>query len=290
MKPVQRTRDLIVSGSTPTEVRRMRRINKRLTWGAYVPRNLTPQEEYVARCQAVLDRLQPSAALAGPSAAAMYHLPLVGAVPSTVYVRNIVRGRYASDVEVLPDGPAMKHDGINLSAPEFTVFDCARLLCSRDALIVADGALAGDLCSVEQLRQVATDVTGRHGASRMRWVAANADPLAESPGETWTRLLATGLGYELRSQVQVRDGEREARLDFLVGGTLVALEFDGAIKYERKGAVKVILQLLRDGDLQALGYNVLHFVWLQLDNAKQLDARLRHAGAVPTRRPRSIGW
>ena len=287
---MKRIKDLRAGGSTKAEIQRVRRAEKPLTWGVYVPRGMTAKDEYLAKCHAVLDRLHPSAALAGPSAAAFYGLPLAGGVPSKVYVRNILRGRYAGDVEVLPEGPAMEYGGINISTPEATVFDCSRLLGSRDALIVADGALAGSLCTREELRRAADSMAGRHGASRMRWVVAKADPLAESPGETWTRLLATGLGFDLISQVQVTDGRREARLDFLVSGTKVALEFDGAIKYKRQGAVKVIQQLLRDGDLEAMGYTVLHFVWLQLSNPKQFDARLRHAGVVPVRRPCWTGW
>ena len=287
---MKRIKDLRAGGSTHAEIQRLRRSEKLLTWGVYVPHGMTAQDEYLAKCHAVLERLHPSAALAGPSAAAFYEIPLSGGVPSKVYVRNILRGRYAGDVEVLPAGPAIERRGVSISTPEATVLDCARLLGSRDALVVADGALAGSLCSREGLQRAADSMAGRHGASRMRWVAAHADPLAESPGETWTRLLATELGFDLTSQVHVRDEQREARLDFLVSGTKVALEFDGAIKYKRQGAIKVIQQLLRDGDLEAMGYTLLHFVWLQLSNPKQFDARLRHAGVLPVRRPHFLAW
>lgn len=287
---MKRISDLVADGATGAEVQRVRRTDKPLTWGAYVPQGLTPEQEYLAKCHAVMARLDPAAALAGPSAAFVYELPLVGGVPSEVFVRNIARGRYAGDVQVMPDGPCAEHRNFRLSAPEATVLDCARVLTARDALIVADAMLASGLCSVDGLRSAADEMVGRHGASRMRWVAASADPLAESPGETWTRMLANGLGYDLISQVEVRNGERAARLDFVIEGTRIAVEFDGAIKYKRKGEIKVILQLLRDGDLQELGYQVLHVVWQQLTRPAQLDARFRYAGAVPVRRPRMPSW
>ncbi len=268
----------------------MRRENKQLTWGCYVSKGLDPAEEYRLHCQAVLERLQPTAALAGPSAAVFHDLPLVGEMPSEVFVRNITRGRYAGDVVVLPDGPVEDCAGVAVSTPVTTVMDCARVLGSRDALIVADAALAGGLCSLDELHETAQSRSGCRGANRMRWIAANADPLSESPGETWTRLVATGLGFELTSQVEVRQAERAARLDFLVTGTMIALEFDGAVKYKRKGGIKIIQQLLRDGDLQAMGYTVLHFVWKQMSNSKQFEARLRYAGARPVLPAQQLAW
>lgn len=281
---------MLEGGSTTTEVERMRRENTRLTWGCYVPDGLDPAERYRQHCAAVLERLQPTAALAGPSAAVFHDLPLVGEMPGEVFVRNVTRGRYADDVVVLPEGPAADLVGVAVSTPATMVMDCARVLGSREALIVADAALAAGLCSQDDLQDAAHSSTGRRGAKRMRWVVANSDPLSESPGETWVRLVATGLGYELASQVEVRQAERAARLDFLVNGTMIALEFDGAVKYKRQGGVKVIQQLLRDGDLQAMGYSVLHFVWQQMSNTKQFDARLRHAGARPVRRARHMAW
>jgi hypothetical protein len=283
-------RDMLASGSTHADLQKVRRTAQRLTWGAYADEDIEGIERYAATCRAVMSRLQPSAALAGPSAAVFYDLPLAGEVPSKVYVRNIVRGRYAEDIQVMSDGPASDLGGLRISSPEMTVLDCARELSSRDALIVADAALAAGLCSQSQLAALAYDCAGRKGARRMRWVAEHADPLAESPGETWTRLLVTTLGYDVTSQVRVSHRDREARLDFLVDGTLVALEFDGAINYQRRGVVKVIAQLLRDGDLQELGYQVLHLVWSQLLKPQQLDARLRYAGASPVRRPRPLPW
>ena len=124
----------------------------------------------------------------------------------------------------------------------------------------------------------------------MRGVAANADPLSESPGETWTRTLVHQLGFDTTSQVYVTDGHREAWLDLLLSDGRIAIEFDGLIKYKKKGLAKVVQQALRDGDLQAMGYTVLHVIWKQLPNPGQLNKRLLYAGAVPVRRPRLLDW
>jgi hypothetical protein len=287
---VKRIRDLNDTGVGPAEIQRLRRTSSQLTWGFYTERGLDQRERYTLKCQAVLQRLQPAAALAGPSAALAWELPIPGPPPEPVFVRNIPRGTYAHDVRVLPEGPTELVGDLQVTSPIMTVVDCARLLSSRDALIVADAALAGGLCTVDDLHHAAQALVGRPGASRMRWVAANADPLSESPGETWTRTLVHQLGYDTTSQAYVTDGQREAWLDLLLSDGRTAIEFDGLIKYKKKGLAKVVQQHLRDGDLQAIGYHLLHVIWGQLSDPRKLNKRLLFAGAVPSRRPLLLDW
>ncbi len=261
-----------------------------LTWGVYTPRGLDPHDRYLLKCRSVLQRMQPSAALAGPSSAAVWDLPLLGRPPEKVYICNVPRGTYARDVCVLPESATQEVDGLNIASPVDTVMHCSRLLSSRDGLIVADATLAAGLCSLADLRAAAESRKGRPGASRARWVAQNADPLAESPGETWTRSIVRQLGYEVRSQVHVTNGSREAWLDFLIVDGQTAIEFDGLTKYRNRGLAKVIQQHLRDGDLQAMGLTVLHVIWSQLHNPWQLHKRLQSAGELPVRQPRLLTW
>lgn len=244
---------------------------------------------YAQRCFAALDRLQPGATLAGPSAAALLNAPLP-AVPRGVYVRNIPRGRYGAHLVVLPPGPALDFDGVLVSDPARVAADCVRMLPPRDALIVADALLAGGWCSTQDLAQVAADLCGTTKVQRVRWLAAHADPRAESPGETWSRLVLANLGYEVVSQHHVQLHQREAWLDLLIAGTFIAVEFDGKDKYERYGAHKIVAEKLRDGDLEEIGYRLLHVVWSQLHNPGQLDRRLRCAGGRPARRPVPLPW
>ncbi len=287
---MEQIRELRERGATAAEVQRVRRQMSPLTWGAYAERGLEQQARYLLKCRAVLRRLQPSAALAGPSAAAAWELPIPGRPPDQVYVRNIPRGTYARDVRVLPEAPTQLLGDLRVTSPSWTAVDCARLLSSRDGLIVADAVLAGSLCSTDELVAATQAIKGRPGAAHARWVCANADPLSESPGETWTRSLVRQLGYDVRSQAFVTDGRREAWLDLLLDDGRTAIEFDGLIKYKKRGLAKVIQERLRDGDLEAIGYNLLHVIWQQLSDPQQLDRRLRFAGVVPTRRPRLLTW
>lgn len=287
---MKRIRDLRASGVSAAEIQRIRRHESPLTWGVYAEHGLEQQARYLLKCRAVLRRLQPSAALAGPSAAAVWELPIPGDPPDDVYVRNIPRGAYARDVLVLPEAPTEVVGDLNVTSPLWTAVDCAKLLSSRDGLIVADAALAGSLCTVDELVAAAHSIKGRPGAARARWIAENVDPLSESPGETWARSLVRQLGYDVRSQAFVTDGHREAWLDLLLDDGRTAIEFDGLIKYKKRGLAKVIQEHLRDGDLEAIGYNLLHVIWQQLFNPLQLDRRLQFAGAVPIRRARLLPW
>lgn len=88
----------------------------------------------------------------------------------------------------------------------------------------------------------------------------------------------------------VTDGERSARIDLLIDGTMIGIEFDGMKKYATKTAGKVLQEKLRDGDLEILGYGLPHVVWQQVHDPARLDLRLRPAGAVPRRRPCPLRW
>lgn len=170
-----------------------------------------------------------------------------------------------------------------MTTPAWTVVGCARELSARQALMVADAALRRNLCTLEELEVLAPQLRGTHGIGRVRWVIDNADPAAESPGETWTRLVLRGLGYAPRSQVEIRSQDFLARVDFLLGETLI-VEFDGAVKYQGPEAMN---EKRRQARLEALGYRVLRVVWDQLADPDTLDRRLQAVGAerVTQRKP-----
>lgn len=290
---VFRTRELLADGATEYQVRRIRSKLAPLTWGVHVDPLVDPWERYRLKCREVLDRLKPGAALTGPSGAAFYDVPLLGTPPSLVYVSNIGHGRYARDIRLLPPTPVTEideHEGILLSTPAAMIGQCAWVLDCRRSLVVADAALASGLCTHNDLQTWAEAQAGRRNVGRLRWLIEHVDGQAESPGETLTRLAVTGLGYDVVSQHRVELADRLAFVDLLIEGTKVAIEFDGLIKYRKRGLAKVVQEHLREGELQALGYTLVRLVWQQLDDVDQLDRRLRAAGARPTRRRRQHPW
>ena len=276
---------MLAAGVPRREIERTRRENDRLRPGCYVPPGLEPWDRYRALCLAVLANLAPSAALTGPSAAALLEVPLPGGPPPWVTVRGVPRGRYGDYVRVL-NGPAAATlvDGVRLVEPAVVVADCARLINARDALIVADALLHEGRCAPVELQRVGEQSRGTRGAARVRWIAQHADALAESPGETWTRLVLAGLGYAATSQVVVSDGDFRARVDFMLADGRTVLEFDGAVKYRGPEAAvveTVMSEKERQAFLESLGHVVLRIIWRQLVDPAMIDRRLRFAGAVP---------
>ncbi len=206
--------------------------------------------------------------------------------------RGVMRGGYGRGVKVVAGGQAVLVDnrGTRVTSVAWTVADCARLLSRRDALIVADAALHLGLCSIAELEAVVAAMGRAKRVGRLRWVIANADPRAESAGETWMRMVVRDLGYSVVSQFGVvADGHRH-RIDLLLEGSRVGLEFDGFIKYDRADedpeevvARTVVEEKRRQARIEGLGYRLLRVLWEQLFDPRGLDRRIRHAlgDAVP---------
>ena len=93
------------------------------------------------------------------------------------------------------------------------------------------------------------------------------------------RMVALDLGYELLLQVPVHDRGFHARLDALIEGTALVLEFDGLVKYEDRAEAGKVLQAEkeRQARIEAMGFIVLRVTWSQLADPGLLDRRIRSA-------------
>lgn len=265
-------------GVSMWEARAARKRAVRVRRGLYVDSVTDEWERYRLQSGAVLAALAPTAFLAGPTAAVMRDLPMVGEPPAKVFVRGVPRGRYGQDVKVINGAQAAfdAHEGLRLASPAWMVADCARVMSRRDALIVADAAVRESMCRSLDIAEVATQLTGCTGVDGVRWVARHCDAGAESPGESWLRMVVTGLGYEVQSQVTVG----RSRVDLLITGTRVILEFDGAVKYQPgswQGSQSMLNEKRRQAELEAAGYIVLRVIWDQLSDPVRLDRRIRAA-------------
>jgi hypothetical protein len=289
---VFRRNDLVKDGLPRPEVEALCGEALRIRRGLYVPKDGDPKTVYTQRYSAALAAVKPGAALAGPTAAFHWGIPMVD-VPDEIVLRGLSRGKYAGGVRALHgEAEYTLHDGVPVTTPAWTVIDCARLLSRRDGLIVADAALHEGLCSMDQLWDTLRGAGSLRGITRARWVVANADPASESPGETWTRMVLRDLGYDVTSQFHVHDGEFHAYVDLMIDGTRLGLEFDGAVKYRgehKKQAENAVLrEKIRQGRLEELLYDILRVVWGQLSNPAALDRRIRSKGVVPRNRPRAV--
>ncbi|KQU67528.1 type IV toxin-antitoxin system AbiEi family antitoxin domain-containing protein [Phycicoccus sp. Root101] len=147
-------------------------------------------------------------------------------------------------------------------------------------VVAADAALHGQAATTDDLRAAADRLLpGLRGRARVRRVLAAMDPLAESPGESRTRLVLSALGLPVESQVVVRDeqGGFVGRVDFLVAGRVV-VEFDGAVKYGgADGRDGLVAEKRREDRLRSLGYEVVRLTWADLAHPARMLAQIRAA-------------
>ena len=123
-------------------------------------------------------------------------------------------------------------------------------------------------------------------------VLSLASALSESPGESWTRLVLAGLGVEAEQQAEIRgpDGRFVARVDFLVRGERLVIEFDGAMKYDGlEGRRALVSEKRREDELRSLGYRVVRLTWADLADPGRVLALLRRGVHQRTSRPSAYG-
>ena len=95
---------------------------------------------------------------------------------------------------------------------------------AHSALLAADAAVGRGLVSPRQFEVAAAEVPmGTRGSRAVCLALAEVDGRHESPGETRAATVCRELGYVLEPQVWIGPW----RVDFLIAGTTVVLEFDG---------------------------------------------------------------
>ncbi|NUO34778.1 MAG: DUF559 domain-containing protein [Dermatophilaceae bacterium] len=162
-------------------------------------------------------------------------------------------------------------------------------LRSRRALLVAgDAALHAGITSREEIGAATDALAGHRGIVAARAVVGLLEPLHESPGETLTAWLLHQLGHRLVPQFEVPGTEehslhgRPYRVDFLVEGTRVVVEFDGRVKYADREVV--FAEKKREDRIRTLGYEVVRLTWDDLRDPERVRRLLVAALARAARR------
>jgi very-short-patch-repair endonuclease len=146
-------------------------------------------------------------------------------------------------------------NGLLLTTPVRTLYDCARWLAPAERLVVADAFVHDGLVAAEELSAYRNAHKGIRDVRRIDEVLRMLEPLSESPMETRLRhlLIAAGLPRPTAQHV-VRDstGAFVARLDLAYLGPRLAIEYDGAFHWDQR----------REDDrrrdaVRALGWTVL---------------------------------
>lgn len=293
---------------THTDLRQLRRAidDGRLTRirrGAYVDTAawtaLGGREQHLLLARAVLADAAIEPVLAGPSAAAVWGMPMLdygmevsiqerwkGGGRSAPGVRRIAAG----DQSVLPE----RRDGYLVTSVARTALELTR----REPFARAVGAMDWALWRRNPVAVTKAEVRGelerlpqRFGTERALRVLRFASDLSDSLGETWYRGLAHELGFVppvLQKEFLI-DGKRYLT-DYWWPGVNVAGEFDGKGKYLRSwklgddpGEV-VWREKRREDALRTAVRTVVRPVWADLFDPDRVARDLTAAGVPRMRR------
>lgn len=197
------------------------------------------------------------AIIAGSAAAAIH-----GArwVPDDVMIELIYahtrppRSVIARD-DLLFDDEIQRVDGLPVTRPARTGFDLGRRGPLVDAVARLDALSAATGFTAEDVRAMA----GRHrhtrGLRHLERALEHFDPGAQSPKETWLRLLLMDEGFP-RPQTQIPvlgpDGRRKYFLDMGWEDLMLAVEYDG-----EQHATQIGYDIARNEYLAAAGWTVV---------------------------------
>lgn len=179
-----------------------------------------------------------------------------------------------------PVQPAMTTavDGLVTVVPALACLQVASVFGAEAGLVCTDSALRTGVCTMDELRVLNRHPQLRTGGRLVRLVTELADGRRESAGESRSAWVAHQLGFpRLVPQVVIRDehGVVVARVDFVVEGARVVVEFDGMLKYDAPGVLAA--EKAREDRLRELGYEVVRLTWDDLNRPAVVRAKLRAA-------------
>lgn len=252
----------------------------------YVPRDaeLTP----IVRAKAAWLRTRGHGVLAGFSASALHGARWIDPNrPATVIDTNRRRtpGLQVWAGRMAPE-ESCRVDGIAVTTPVRTAIDLARRYPLTTAVPAIDALVRATRISIGHVL-AATRHPGRHGMERVRQALELVDPGAESPRETWLRLLIIRAGFprpqtqlpvhnEYGALIGVVDlGWRELRL---------AVEYDGG--HHRMSRERFDRDIRRMDEMIELGWTVLRVT--AVDTEATVLRRLRLAWDRQTARRRDV--
>ena len=125
--------------------------------------------------------------------------------------------------------------GVRVTTPLRTALDLGCHLRRREALAALDQFMRHHDLDSEQLRRESVRFFRRRGVVQLRRLIPLADPRAESPRESWTRLEIIDAGLpcpEPQYWIEI-DGVPTYRLDLAYPRLRVAVEYDGDEFHQR---------------------------------------------------------
>lgn len=289
-----------LAGLSESRLREAARLGQiyRLGPGAYAAtaaRELGEWDRFVLRARAFAMTHFPNALLTGWAASVIWHLPTLGrppGVPTAVRLGGAcggfasARGRMTRGA--VPQAHRYKQRTVGLVSKEWATVDLARTAPLPHSLVVADQAVRAHA----DLAAVLPHMSRRAGIARARWVVEHADPLAETPLETLGRFAF--IEYNLPMPVAnawVGHDRPRKRLDGLLPWHWIALEGDGAGKYENQGARVIREQNEREFYLRRLKLDFVRYTWSDVYPGRlPLAEKVRAVIAERPPRDKPVRW
>ena len=176
------------------------------------------------------------------------------------------------------------HGRLATAAP-WTAIEVARSLRRPRALATLDAALRSGTCDQVELTRALAKQAGRRGVVAVRELLPLADPRAESPMESESRLVMIDGGLPMPElQYEIIDGNGQLRrLDFAWPDFRVAAEYDGVDWHS--GATAMLANRKRTSALMDIDWVVIPIIYEDVrlrpdDLVWRIDAQLRRARAA----------
>ena len=184
--------------------------------------------------------------------------------------------------ETLAVGEVTEVDGIRVTTPARTAFDLARHLARGPAIARIDALMNARPFATGDVELLAKVHRGVRGLTRLRAVLPLVDGGAESPRETWLRLLFVDAGLPMPTTqfvIRTEAGRYVRRIDMCWEEFKVGAEYDGQQHLTER--VQYAKDVWANRELQRMNWHVIHVI--KEDRGADIVA---HARATLTAR----GW
>lgn len=218
-----------------------------------------------------------SAVVAGVAASALHGAQAVDATIAIELIAGKSRGTPGIIVrnERIADDEVTSVGGLPVTTPARTAFDLARHLLRDEALARLDALLRAAPFAVDDVLALARRYPGARGLKQLGTLLPLVDGGAESPKESWLRLLLIDAGFPIpTTQIAVyRNGELFAVLDTGWEQFKVSVEYDGEV--HRLARQSYVRDQYRERMLPTLGW--LNIRVIKEDSAKGVIDRVAAA-------------
>jgi hypothetical protein len=281
----------------------------RIHRGAFVPKSewdfWTPHMRYQMRCIGATGSGRSHPVLSHESAAAIHQIPMLGAYPKLVHVLATVAAGtrtehgFRKHATPFPDTDIESRGELRVTNLVRTLAEFASTASFPGGVAALDWALASPnrhqepRTTREDILNCAERLDLSRGRARLLRALEFADPLSESPGESFSRAIIHELGFpapELQKGFFDSKGFI-GRVDFWWPEHNLVGEFDGIAKYIREEysrgmttAQIVVAEKVREDRIRATGPGFSRWEWDYPANPQRLYHLLHEAGLPSWRR------